>query len=90
MIIYFSFSLLFISSIFAAQTPDHTDYTIRTGTGQATIYVVAENELHNLTRDRAEVVTVGGEMGCLVRICFRACLTGKGQYGGGRRGESGL
>lgn len=59
MIIYLSLSLLFISSIFAAQTPDHTDYTIRTGTGQATKYVVAEYELHNLTRDRAEIVTSG-------------------------------
>lgn len=59
MITYLSLSLLFISSIFAAQTPDHTDYTIRTGTGQATKYVVAEYELHNLTRDRAEIVTSG-------------------------------
>ncbi len=35
------------------------EHTIRTGTGQATVYVVAEDELHNLTRDRAESVTIG-------------------------------
>ena len=32
------------------------EHTVRTGSGQATVYVVAENELHNLTRDRAEAV----------------------------------
>ena len=35
------------------------EHTIRTGTGQATVYVVAEDELHNLTRDRAEAVAGG-------------------------------
>ena len=56
MIKFFAFSFLLVPPIFAAQTPEHT---IRTGTGQATVYVVAEDELHNLTRDRAEAVTSG-------------------------------
>lgn len=39
-----------------AQAEEHT---IRTGTGQTTVYEVAENELYNLTRDRAEIVASG-------------------------------
>jgi subtilisin-like proprotein convertase family protein len=43
----------------AAPAHGAEEHTVRTGTGQTTVYVVAETELHNLTRDRAEAVTVG-------------------------------
>ena len=48
-----SFILSFLTMLATAQAEEHT---VRTGTGQATVYVVAEDELHNLTRDRAEAV----------------------------------
>ena len=35
------------------------EHLVRTGTGQATVYEVAVDELHNLTRDRAEAVAIG-------------------------------
>ena len=47
---------MFAIALISVQAEEHT---VRTGTGQSTVYVVAENELHNLTRDRAEVV-IGG------------------------------
>ena len=49
-------NLMFAIALISVQAEEHT---VRTGTGQSTVYVVAENELHNLTRDRAEVV-IGG------------------------------
>ncbi len=49
-----SLTLLGGLAAFAAE-----EHTIRTGTGQTTVYEVAENELHNLTRDRSEIVAGG-------------------------------
>ena len=48
-----SFILSFLTMLATAQAEEHT---VRTGSGQATVYVVAEDELHNLSRDRAEAV----------------------------------
>ncbi|MBM3869674.1 MAG: hypothetical protein FJ392_01760 [Verrucomicrobia bacterium] len=53
-----SFILLAVFGCLAARAAE--EHTIRTGTGQTTVYEVAENELHNLTRDRAESVASGG------------------------------
>jgi subtilisin-like proprotein convertase family protein len=50
-------SLALLGSLAATAAEEHT---IRTGTDQPTDYVVAEDELHNLTRDRAESVAGGG------------------------------
>jgi subtilisin-like proprotein convertase family protein len=47
------------SCLAAAPARGAEEHVVRTGTGQSTVYVVAENELHNLTRDRAEAVTGG-------------------------------
>jgi subtilisin family serine protease len=49
-------SLLLALSLVSAGAEEHV---VRTGVGQSTVYVVAENEVHNLTRDRAEAVTDG-------------------------------
>ncbi len=35
------------------------EHVVRTGAGQSTVYIVADNEVHNLTRDRAEAVAGG-------------------------------
>ncbi len=48
-----SLILSFVTMLATAQAEEHT---VRTGSGQATVYVVAEDELHNLSRDRAEAV----------------------------------
>jgi hypothetical protein len=51
------------SCLAAAPARGAEEHVVRTGTGQSTVYVVAENELHNLTRDRAEAVTGGASLG---------------------------
>jgi subtilisin-like proprotein convertase family protein len=54
--------LIVVSTLILAlslATAGAEEHVVRTGAGQATVYVVAENEVHNLTRDRAEAVTGG-------------------------------
>ena len=54
--IAFTSSLISALALASAGAEEHV---VRTGVGQATVYLVAENEIHNLTRDRAEAVTGG-------------------------------
>ena len=54
--IAFTSSLIIALALASAGAEEHV---VRTGVGQATVYLVAENEIHNLTRDRAEAVTGG-------------------------------
>ncbi len=49
--------LALLSEIGAHAAEEHA---IRSGPGQPTVYVVAEDEVHNLTRDRSEPVAAGG------------------------------
>lgn len=49
-------SLILAIALASAGAEEHV---VRTGVGQSTVYVVAENEVHNLTRDRAEAVGGG-------------------------------
>ncbi|NDB75120.1 MAG: hypothetical protein EB141_05665, partial [Verrucomicrobia bacterium] len=44
---------------FASTAVAAEEHVVTNGSGQSTRYVVAEDEIHNLTRDRAEAVTGG-------------------------------
>jgi subtilisin family serine protease len=50
---------LAVSSLILTEAIAAEEHTIRTGTGQTTVYEVADTEVHNLTRDRAEIVSPG-------------------------------